>query len=335
MFKHLMTLLVLVFLLIGCGSKKTVTLEKGTPLYNLAKEFATTVPAMDPDANKALVTCKNFTITPASFLTELQRNMGKNMDQLKTFDKSRMAEFFRSNIERLAERDLLLEDARKSNITVPSAELDSTLAKIYKQNGGQEAFAKRISEDGITLDVVRTDVERNMILKQYFEKKNADLKVSEDELAKAYNEDKTASVRHILLMTQGQDDVKKAETRARMQGILDRARKGEDFAKLAKEYSEDPGSKNNGGLYSDFGKGQMVKPFEDAAFTVPVGGLSDIVETQYGFHILQVVDRKKETLPMEQVKADMEQNILRSKRRELQTTLLEKLKKDAGYKIEM
>ncbi len=333
MFKYLMTLLVLVFLLIGCGSNKNITLEKGTPLYNLAKEFATTVPALDPDANKALVTCKYFTITPGSFLTELQRNMGKNMDQLKTFDKARLPEFFRSNIERLAERDLFLEDARKAKITIPAAELDSTLAKIYQQNGGQEAFAKRISEEGITLDVVRTDVERNMILKAYFDKKNAELKVAEEDLAKAYNEDKTASVRHILLMTQGMDEAKKAETRQKMQGILDRARNGEDFAKLAKEFSEDPGSKDNGGLYNDFGKGQMVKPFEDAAFTVAVGSLSDIVETQYGFHILQVVDRKRETRPLAEVKSELEQNLLRSKRRELQTSLLEKLKAESDFKV--
>ncbi|OPZ72276.1 MAG: Foldase protein PrsA 3 precursor [bacterium ADurb.Bin478] len=118
-----------------------------------------------------------------------------------------------------------------------------------------------------------------------------------------------------------------------LQGILDRAKAGEDFAALAKQYTEDPGSKNNGGLYENFPRGQMVKPFEDAAFTVPVGQLSDIVETDYGYHILQIVERKKETRPLADVKAELEQQLLREKRRTMTETLLETLKKEADYKI--
>jgi parvulin-like peptidyl-prolyl isomerase len=94
-----------------------------------------------------------------------------------------------------------------------------------------------------------------------------------------------------------------------MQRILIRAREGEDFAQLAKEFTEDPGSKENGGLYEDFGRGVMVKPFEEAAFSVPIGEISDIVETQYGYHILKVIDRKKETRPLEEVKTELENQI--------------------------
>ncbi len=331
--KVMLALVVLALVFNGCGAKKGVVLEKGTPLYDLAKEVAKNYPVMDPDVNKALVSCKYFEITPGTFFTELQRNMGKNMDQLKTLEKQRLEDFFKNNIERLGERQLYLEVAKAEGITVPAAELDSTLAKIYKQNGGQEAFAKRIGEQGITLEVVRQDVEREMTLRKFFDKKNADVKVTEEDLANAYNEDKTASVRHILLMTQGMSDSAKAVQRTKMQGILDRAKAGEDFAKLATQYTEDPGSKSNGGLYENFGKGQMVKPFEDAAFSVPIGQLSDIVETQYGFHILQVVDRKKETRPLEQVKGELEQQLLRSKRRDQSTNLLTKLKADAEYKV--
>jgi parvulin-like peptidyl-prolyl isomerase len=98
-----------------------------------------------------------------------------------------------------------------------------------------------------------------------------------------------------------------------MEGILDRARKGEDFAALAKEFTEDPGSKETGGLYEDFERGRMVKPFEDAAFTTPIGQISGIVETTYGYHILKVENRKKETLPLDQVKGQIEDNLKRQK----------------------
>ena len=331
--KTVLALAILALALYGCGGKKGLVLEKGTPLYTLAKEVAKKYPAMDPDANKVLVSCKYFEITPGTFFTELQRNMGKNMDQLKTLDQKRLQDFFKNNVERLGERQLYLEEAKSIGINVPAAELDSTLLKIYTQNGGQEAFAKRIGEQGITLEVVREDVQREMILRKYFEKKNADVKVTADELAKAYNEDKTASVRHILLMTQGMSDSAKASQRVKIQGILDRAKAGEDFATLAGQYTEDPGSKSNGGLYENFGRGQMVKAFEDAAFTVPVGQVSDIVETEYGFHILQILDRKKETRPLEQVKTELEQQLMRSKRRDQSTNLLTKLKADANYKV--
>jgi len=331
--KTMMVLAALVLLFNGCGSKKGVTLEKGTPLYTLAKELAKNYPALDPDANKALVTCKYFVLTPGDFYTEMKQRMGKNVDQLKTLEASRLQDFFKNNIERLGERHLYLAAAKAEGIAVGAAELDSSLMKIYTQNGGQETFAKRIGEQGITLEDVRRDVEREMLLRKYFDKKNNDVKVTPEELQTAYVQDKSASVRHILLMTQGMNDSAKTAQRNKMQGILDRAKAGEDFAGLAMQYTEDPGSKQNGGLYQDFLRGQMVKAFEDAAFSVPVGQLSDIVETEYGFHILQIVDRKKEVRPFEEVKKELEQQVLRAKRRDMTTHLLENLKKDSSYKL--
>ncbi len=159
-------------------------------------------------------------------------------------------------------------------------------------------------EDTKPIDPV-LEIEKHIeYLKEYYKKINT--KVTEKEIQKLYNEDKTASVIHILLMTQGKSDSAKIEIRKKMEVILERAKQGEDFAKLVEEYSEDPGSKNNGGLYKDFGRGDMVKPFEDAAFSVPIGEISDIIETRFGYHILKVIDRKKETQPLEKVQQQIE-----------------------------
>jgi peptidyl-prolyl cis-trans isomerase C len=81
------------------------------------------------------------------------------------------------------------------------------------------------------------------------------------------------------------------KSRAKAEDILKRARAGEDFAALAKEFSIDPGSKNDGGELGWFGRGQMVKPFEDAAFALQAGQISDVVESDFGFHIIQVEER--------------------------------------------
>lgn len=118
------------------------------------------------------------------------------------------------------------------------------------------------------------------------------VQVSDADLQKAYDSNKDkyrtperVKVRHILLKSDASND---AAVKAKAEGILKQLRDGADFGELAKKNSEDPGSAVKGGELDWIVRQQTVKPFEDAAFSLPVNQTSDLVKTQYGYHILQV-----------------------------------------------
>jgi len=104
-----------------------------------------------------------------------------------------------------------------------------------------------------------------------------------------YSTPEQVKASHILLKTEGKDD---AAVKKQAEDILAKLKGGADFAELAKKYSEDPGSAVKGGDLDYFGKGQMVPEFDKVAFSLPPGQMSDLVKTQFGYHIIKVVDKR-------------------------------------------
>jgi peptidyl-prolyl cis-trans isomerase D len=112
---------------------------------------------------------------------------------------------------------------------------------------------------------------------------------------------------HILLKTDGKDE---AAVRKQAEAVLQEVKSGGDFAALAKKYSEDEGSKTNGGDLDYFGRGRMVPEFENVAFTLPPGQISDLVKSQFGFHIIKVIDKRAaSTTPLDQVRAQIQDQL--------------------------
>ena len=143
-------------------------------------------------------------------------------------------------------------------------------------------------------------------------KLEATINPTDEELQKFYTQNQEsfrtperAKVRHILLMTKDKPAAEEAKLKAKADDLLKQVRAGADFAKLARENSEDPGSKDKGGEYEVQRNGQMVKPFEDAAFTLKPGQ-SDVVKTEYGYHVFQVMERNAAGIrPFSEVKAEL------------------------------
>jgi parvulin-like peptidyl-prolyl isomerase len=321
--------LILLFAVTACSTKKVegTKLAAGTPAYKLGKDLSAVLPSLDPDKNAVLFTAKHFTVTAGDVLDVIKGTAGSQADQLKQFDAARLKTIVQQQAAQIGERKLLLEAATEAKSVLPVDQLNQALKAQYDQAGGEPQYLEALKTNGVTLDFVKKTIGEDLMIRGFLAKALFEsIKVEPAEIEKAYAGDKTATVRHILLLTQGKPGTEKPQIRKKMEGILDRARKGEDFAALVKEFTEDPGSKETGGLYEDFEHGKMVKPFDDAAFNTPIGQISDIVETPYGYHILKIESRKKETLPLDQVKTQIEDNLKRQKQSVVYETFITGLK---------
>jgi peptidyl-prolyl cis-trans isomerase C len=140
---------------------------------------------------------------------------------------------------------------------------------------------------------------------------------------------------HILIgVTRDADAAARTQARTKAEGVLKDVKSGKDFAALAKEHSSDPGSAANGGDLGFFQQGQMVGPFNDAAFSLAPGAVSGLVETDFGFHIIKVAEKQPaRPVPLEDVRPQVEQYLGQTNRQQQTDAFVNGLK--AKGKIEI
>ena len=143
-----------------------------------------------------------------------------------------------------------------------------------------------------------------------------------DEAVKQIAEEKEVHARHILFRAPSGDDKAAKEAEDKLKAVIVRLKKGEDFAKVATEVTEDPSGKANGGDLGYFTKEQMVPEFSDAAFKLETGQISEPVKTQFGWHVIKVEDKRTKQAPkFEDVKPQIENFVMRKAQAELVTKL--------------
>lgn len=335
--KNAAALSILILLMLSFCGRETdvVTLEKGSPAYTLGKELSSILPAVDPDSNRVLITSNIFRLSTGEVLDFFKSNFGNRADDLKNMDERQLSAFIQRTAAQLAEKKLLLVAAKKAKVKASSSEVERILNGQYERSGGKEAFIAFLNDNGVNYQFVVNDVKNSVIINAYLTG-IVDDSITDEQIEEAYQsftKDTTVSVRHILLLTQEKTVAEKKEIRKRMEDILTRARAGEDFAELAGTFSEDPGSKENGGLYENFSRGAMVKPFEDAAFNVPVGEISDVVETRYGYHILKVIERNTGEKSLEEVRPELMEKLREHEWQLIVPAHIEELKEEAEVEI--
>jgi peptidyl-prolyl cis-trans isomerase C len=210
-------------------------------------------------------------------------------------------------------RTLLESDAKAAGIGVTDDEVKKQLEQTKGQFPSPEAYKKALADEGMTETQLQDNFKRQMAIQKYIQAKvvdpskvtDADTKTFYDQNKDKMKQPERLHLRHILVKVEKNApaaDKQKAEAKAT--GLLARVKKGEDFAKVATESSDDPGSKAQGGDLSWISKGDTVEPFEKAAFALKTKNeISPVVESPFGFHIIQLLEHQDEgTIPYDQVK---------------------------------
>lgn len=186
-------------------------------------------------------------------------------------------------LDSLITNQVLINEANKLELNVDD-ELEEQIS-MEKEIQGEEAFTEMLSEIGITEEIYREMLRGNLLVYKLRDDKMASYEIPEEDVKAYYDEHSEELVqvkaRHILV-----------ETEEEALKIKERLAQGEDFADLAKELSIDTGSAINGGEIDYFPMGVMVEPFEEYAFTAEVNQVSDPIESDFGFHIIEVLDKK-------------------------------------------
>jgi foldase protein PrsA len=216
-----------------------------------------------------------------------------------------------SIVNYLVQNQIIKAKAAEMKVTVTDKQLADRMKQIVQQVGGQKKLDKLLKQQAVTQAQLEEQLKAQMLQDAVQQKVYAGIKVTPEQVQKYYddpanksqfNTPESVDARHILVKT-------KAEAE-KVRALLEADNTDANWKKVAKEYSTDPGSKNNGGSLGNFPKGRMVKPFEDAAFGLEVGEISQPVKTQFGYHVIEVTKKTpaaKQTL--EQAKATIEQQL--------------------------
>ncbi|MCX7746271.1 MAG: peptidylprolyl isomerase [Clostridia bacterium] len=250
-----------------------------------------------------------------------------------------------TTLEKIQEYKMLLVKAKENKIEITKEEqkdIEEKLKQNIEKSGGQQKAEEEIKKDfGITLDTYKEIANNYTLVSKYIEAEKKTLEVKDEDIKKYYDDDKggtrlefyKADVRHILFLTQDEatkqplPKEKADEKKKKADEIMAKAKAGENFADLAKKYSEDPGSKDKGGLYENVRKiGQYVPEFEDWSLNSKVGDIG-IVQTSYGYHVMKL--EKKEKIPYDELKETIKGVLLSEKMNEK----IKEWKKDKKYEV--
>ena len=253
-------------------------------------------------------------------------------------DASQLPKLKEDILNRLIGGELLYQASVKEGTTVNEKELNDKFDQWKKGFPSEDEFKKSLKQWNIDEATMKRDLKKAMTIEEFIKKKFADKTVVPESEIKAYydsnpqyfQQPEQVRASHILIKVE--PDAKEEDKAAALGKIKDvqkKLKEGAKFDALAKEYSEGP-SKDKGGDLGYFRRGQMVKPFEEKAFSLKPGEVSDVVETQFGYHLIEVVDVKPASVvPFSEVKERIQKFLQQQKTQAEMFKYIDELRKSA------
>lgn len=281
--------------------------------------------------NGSVITQKDFN-REMDFVQRRFASMGK------AFDESQLPVIRREVLEGLINAELLYQESQRKGIIVEEVAINERFKIVKQRFPNEDQFKTELAKMDLSEAELRSQIARGLAIREFITGQFVAKAIVSSEEARSYYDDhpelfkqpEQVRARHILIKVDpGADESQRAEARKKIEEIQHKLQGGEDFGTLAKEFSQGPSSTRGGDL-GYFRRRQMVKPFEEAAFALERGEVSEPVETKFGYHLIKLLDRKPETvIPYEDMKGRIEE-YLKDKKTEKEVNLyVEGLKKNA------
>ncbi len=333
--KYVLSALVIVLSLVACKKAPAANLSAAAPGSQVTAPAPgqpagpKPLPAVIPDVVAKVGTESISKADLESAVSEVAARAGGEIPA------DHRAEVYRGVLDQLIAIHLLTAESKTRSIPVSDADVDARLAQVKGQFPNEEAFNKALAGQGMTLAKAKEDARTSLQIEHLLQAEIAPkIQVSQVDLDKFYKENpeqfkQPESVRasHILIRPSGDTPAAKKQAHDKAEQLLKDAKGGSDFAALAKQNSQDPGSAPKGGDLGFFPEGQMVPEFDKAAFALKPGEISDLVETQFGYHIIKVAERKPaRVVPLDEAKPQLEQFLQGRQREEKTSAFIDGLK---------
>ncbi len=245
-------------------------------------------------------------------------------------------------LDTIIRSELIYQQAVKEDFSANEEEVDKIIESIKTKFPDEEKFQDFLKMTGCSLDELRNEERKKIVINRYLAEKIVPLvKISEQEAEDYYNNNKErfrskemVHARYILFrLKKNASEEEREEAKKKAEDVLKLLKQGEDFAELAKKRSEAPNAEKGGDL-GYFPRGVMVSDFDKQAFTLKVGEISEVFETQFGYNILKVEDKKEEGfMPFDEIKAILIEMLAQKKRDEVIDQKIKSIKDQAKIEV--
>lgn len=292
-----------------------------------------------PDPSTVLATVNGTDITLGEFNKEMDVMASRMQGRVPPERMGQMRMQMRDQLlENMITRQILIDQVKAQNIEVSAEEFDEAVSMLTASIPEGMTLNDMLAQTGTTEDEFKSTLTMELQIRKLLEGQGGETATASDEEIEAfYTENKeqfeqpeSVNASHILIGTEPTDtDEQKAEKRKQLEAIREQLVAGGDFAALASEHSSCP-SKAQGGDLGSFTRGRMVPEFEEAAFTQEVGAIGDIVETQFGYHLIKVTEKTPAGVtPLEDVKERLGEYLGNQKQQDVIRTYIEGLREKA------